>query len=339
MKLTFHPLVLKYRHPFGIARWTRTETTSVIVQIEHEGIIGMGEGTPNARYGESAESAIRFLQNLDLSGFSRPSDIQEIMQYVDAQDAGEWSAKAAVDSALHDWWGKVEGKPLYKLWGIEEQNHLVTSFTIGIDTPEVMVQKTLEADPYLILKVKVGTDTDEQTIAAIRSVSSKPIRVDANEGWKTKELALERIQWLESEGIEFVEQPMPAKNLKDMAWLKERSPLPLIADEDCGRLADVAALKDAFHGINIKLDKSGGLLEGYKMAQKARELGMSLMIGCMSSASISITAATHLALLADYADLDGHLLISNDPYDGVQVINGRLYIPERAGLGVVERSL
>ncbi|HCR49819.1 MAG TPA: dipeptide epimerase [Rhodothermales bacterium] len=334
----YEPLVLQFRHPFGISRWTRTETTSVIVRILHDGIEGVGEGSPNARYGETYDSASHFLSHLDLTGFDSPAEIPAIMAYVDALAPGEWSAKAALDAALHDWWAKSIGLPLYKAWGIAEQNRLITSFTIGIDTTEVMVRKTQEASPYGILKVKVGTDRDQETIAAIRSVTDKPIRVDANEGWKTKEEALERIEWLASEGVEFVEQPMPAAQLMEMPWLKVRSPLPLIADENCGRLHDVDSLQDAFHGINIKIDKSGGLLEGRKMALRARELGLSVMIGCMSSSSVAISAAAHLALMADYADLDGHLLVGNDPYEGIQVEEGRLLLPDWPGLGVRLRS-
>ncbi|MBN8587670.1 MAG: dipeptide epimerase [Rhodothermia bacterium] len=334
----YAPLVLQFRHPFGISRWTRTETTSVIVRVIHDGIEGIGEGSPNPRYGENYHSAAAFLRQVDFSGFASPADIEGIMAYVDALAPGEWSAKAALDSALHDWWAKSLGIPLYKAWDIAAQNHLVTSFTIGIDTTEVMVEKTREAAPYGILKVKVGTDRDHETIAAIRSVTEKPIRVDANEGWKTKEEALDRIEWLASEGVEFVEQPMPAAQLDEMSWLKARSPLPLIADENCGRLHDVDALQEAFHGINIKIDKSGGLLEGRKMALRARELGLSVMIGCMSSASVAISAAGHLALLADYADLDGHLLVGNDPYEGILVQDGRLVLPDWPGLGVRLRA-
>ena len=334
MNIRFEPLVLQFRHPFGISRWTRTETTSIIVRVEQDGITGIGEGAPNARYGESYDSAAAFLSGLDLSGFASPADLAGIMHYVN-QQPGEYAAKAALDIALHDWWGKSVGKPLYKLWGITTQNHLYTSFTIGIDTPDVMVQKTLEAEPYAILKVKVGTDQDHVTMEAIRSVTPKPIRVDANEGWKSKEEALERIQWLATQGVEFVEQPMPASMLADMPWLKERSPLPLIADENCGRLADVPLLRDGFHGINIKLDKSGGLWEWRRMALEARELDLQIMIGCMSAASVSITAGAHLALLADYADLDGHLLVSNDPFRGLQVIDGRIYVPDAPGIGVI----
>lgn len=338
MKLTFSPLVLKYKHAFGIARWTKTETTSIICQIEQDGIIGIGEGTPNARYGESIASAQAFLSQLDLAPFASPAEIGGIMTYAESVEGGQWSAKAALDTALHDWWGKANGKPVYKLWGLEAQNRLYTSFTIGIASTEEMIEKTLEAAPYHILKIKVGTDRDEEIMAAIRHVTDKPIRVDANEGWKTKEEALDKIEWLAAQGVEFVEQPMPAKQLNEMAWLRERSPLPLIADEDCGRLTDLEGLQVGFHGINIKLDKSGGLYEGRQMAVRAKELGMSVMIGCMGSASVAISAAAHLAQYADYADLDGHLLMANDPYEGILVEEGRLVLPDWPGLCVRAKS-
>jgi L-alanine-DL-glutamate epimerase-like enolase superfamily enzyme len=189
-----------------------------------------------------------------------------------------------------------------------------------------------------VLKIKVGLDSDEQTIAAVRSVTDKPLRVDANEGWKDREVAARKIEWLSKQNVEFIEQPMPADRIEDIAWLRERVSLPIIADEACLRPADIPKLAQAYDGVNIKLDKAGGILQGYRMIQIARSLGLKTMLGCMVSSSVAITAAAQLSPLVDYADLDGNLLISNDPYEGVKVKDGRLVLPTAPGLGVRKRG-
>jgi L-alanine-DL-glutamate epimerase-like enolase superfamily enzyme len=210
----------------------------------------------------------------------------------------------------------------------------VTTFSIGIDTPEITKQKTLEAADYPILKVKVGLATDEPTIEAVRSVTKKPLRVDANEGWTDKEEAVRKINWLETQGVEFIEQPMPASMIEETRWVRSRVHLPIIADEACERPADIVKVKDAYDGVNVKLDKCGGVLQAFRMIQMAKALGMRTMLGCMVSSSVSVTAAAHLSPLVDYADLDGNLLISNDPYRGVRVVKGKLTLPDKPGLGL-----
>jgi L-alanine-DL-glutamate epimerase-like enolase superfamily enzyme len=210
----------------------------------------------------------------------------------------------------------------------------ITTFSIGIDTPEITRQKVREAAAFPVLKIKVGLDTDEATIAAVRSVTNKPLRVDANEGWKNKEEAVRKINWLEKQGVEFVEQPMPAAMLEDIRWVRSRVHIPLIADEACLHPADIPKLANSFDGVNIKLMKCGGILEAYRMIQIARSLGLKTMLGCMIESSIGVTAAAHLSPLVDYADLDGNLLIANDPYRGVQVANGKLILPDAPGLGL-----
>jgi L-alanine-DL-glutamate epimerase-like enolase superfamily enzyme len=191
-----------------------------------------------------------------------------------------------------------------------------------------------EAEPFPVLKIKVGLDTDEATIAAVRSVTDKPLRVDANEGWKDKEEAVRKINWLAGQGVEFVEQPMPADMLEETRWVRERVHLPLIADEACQRASQIPQLVGIFDGVNVKVDKAGGILEAFKMIQFARALGLKTMLGCMVSSSVSVTAAAHLSPGIDYADLDGNLLISNDPFSGVRVKNGKLLLPDRPGLGL-----
>ncbi|MGD1102183.1 MAG: dipeptide epimerase, partial [Terriglobia bacterium] len=247
---------------------------------------------------------------------------------------GQYAAKAALDIALMDWVGQKLGVPLYRYFGLDPHDAPITTFSIGIDTPEITRQKVREAEPFPVLKIKVGLDTDEATIAAVRSVTNKPLRVDANEGWKDKEEAVRKINWLAGQGVEFVEQPMPADMLEETRWVRERVRLPLIADEACQRASDIPKLVGIFAGVNIKLDKSGGILEAFKMLQMARALGLKTMLGCMISSSVSVTAAAHLSPLVDYADLDGNLLIANDPFSGVQVKNGKLLLPDRPGLGL-----
>jgi L-alanine-DL-glutamate epimerase-like enolase superfamily enzyme len=338
MKLDFKTMDLKLRHTFRISRGTQDVAQVVIATLEHDGIQGYGEASPSRRYGETTETVLDFLRRVDLREFSSPFELEAISIYLDRVATGDPSAKAAVDIALHDWIGKKLGLPFYRLWGLDKSKTPSTSFTIGLDSPDVIAQKVSEAEEYPILKIKLGTDRDRDIMAAVRKETKKPIRIDANEGWKTKELALERIKWLEQEGVEFVEQPMPATDLDGCAWLKERVNLPLIADESCVRLQDVPKLQNAFDGINIKLMKCGGLREAMRMIHTARALGIKIMIGCMVESSVAVTAAAHLSPLVDYADLDGNLLVTNDPFEGVNVLEGKLILSDEPGLGVKPRD-
>jgi len=247
---------------------------------------------------------------------------------------GQWAGKAAIDIALMDWVGQKLGVPLYRYFGLDPRDTPITTFSIGIDNPETTRQKVREAADYPVLKIKVGLDSDEATIAAVRSVTDKPLRVDANEGWKDKEVAVRKINWLAGQGVEFVEQPMPAEMLEEMRWVHSRVHVPIIADEACLHASDVPKLAGAYDGVNVKLDKTGGILEAYRMIQVAKSLGMKTMLGCMVSSSVSVTAAAHLSPLVDYADLDGNLLIANDPFTGVRVEKGKLVLPEGPGLGL-----
>jgi L-alanine-DL-glutamate epimerase-like enolase superfamily enzyme len=338
MELSFKRVDLKLRHTFRISRGAENVASVVITRLEHDGIQGFGEASPSSRYSETVDTVIGFLGRVDLGKSNDPFELEQITAQLDDIAPGNAAAKAAVDVALHDWVGRKLGQPLYKLWGLSKSRTPLTSFTIGIDSPEVIGQKILEAESYPILKIKLGTDHDKDIIAAVRRVTKKPIRVDANEGWKTRELALERIKWLEQEAVEFVEQPMPASDLAGCTWLKERVNLPLIADENCVRLHDIPRLRQAFDGINIKLMKCGGLREGMRMIHTAKALGMKVMLGCMIESSIAVTAAAHLSPLVDYADLDGNLLITNDPFEGVKVKEGKLILSDEPGLGVIPRD-
>jgi L-alanine-DL-glutamate epimerase-like enolase superfamily enzyme len=338
MRLTHSQYDLRLKHTFTIARGGRDTSAVVLVHLEHEGITGCGEAAPSARYGESPETVSSFLANLNLSSFQSPFELESILAYVEKSAAGNTAAKASVDIALHDWIGKKLGVPLFRYWGLEGLQPPKTSFTIGIDTPEVIEQKVREAEAYPILKIKLGGDNDQEIIRTIRGVTKKTLRVDANEGWKTRELAVERIKWLEQEGVEFVEQPMPAANLAGTAWVREHVNVPLIADENSLRLADVPNLQGAFDGINIKLMKCTGLREAHRMISAARASKMKVMLGCMIESSIGISAAAQLSPLVEYADLDGNVLVSNDPYDGVRSLDGTLELIDRPGHGAVKLS-
>ncbi|HCV42102.1 MAG TPA: dipeptide epimerase, partial [Bacteroidetes bacterium] len=236
----------------------------------------------------------------------------------------------------HDWLGKKMGKAWHELWHLDPATTPVTSFTIGIDKDrDVVRQKVKEAEPYKILKVKLGGDNDMEMIDTIREVTDKPIRVDVNQGWKDKSYALKMIEWLATKSIEFVEQPMPKEMVEEQVWLTERSPMPIIADESVVRLSDLRRAWGVFHGINIKLMKCTGMYEAHEMVLLARELGLKVMLGCMTETSCAISAAAQLSPLVDYADLDGALLIKNDPFQGATIDNGRILMPQGPGIGAV----
>ena len=334
LNLRFFPYELKLRHAFNLARSQRTTTPDVQVEIEYDGLVGYGEASMPPYLGESVESVTKFLSSLDLSQFSDPFRIEEIHEYMDSVAPDNRAAKASVDIALHDLLGKIMGQPWYKIWGLNPDKCPNTSFTIGIDKPDVVRQKVDEASPYRVIKVKMGLDNDKELVEIIRSKTDVPICVDANQGWADKEKALEMCHWLAERNCLFVEQPMDKKAIDDTAWLRERSPLPIIADEFLQRLPDVRRAAGAYDGINIKLMKSTGMHEAYQMATLARAMGMKVMLGCMTETSCAVTAAAQLAPLVDWADLDGNLLIANDRFDGIKIVDGKVTIPERPGIGV-----
>lgn len=339
MILRFTPYTAELRHAFTIATASRTSTPGMLLEVEHDGIIGYGEASMPPYLGESQASAAAFLAQVDLGRFPDPFQLGEILPAIDALAPGNTAAKAAVDIALHDWIGKKLGAPWHRIWGLDPAKAPVTSFTIGIDTPEVVRQKTREAAPYKIIKVKLGRDpaTDRALIDAIREVTDRPITVDANQGWPNRAEALRMIEWLATRGVIFIEQPMPKENPDDTAWLRERSPLPLIADESVQRLPDVRRALGVFDGINIKLMKCTGLREAHEMITVARALGLKVMLGCMTETSCAISAAAQLSPLVDWADLDGALLIKNDVFLGTTVVDGKLTLNDLPGIGVVKR--
>jgi L-alanine-DL-glutamate epimerase-like enolase superfamily enzyme len=320
--------------------WTTTMSSSayrdtLYVRFTRDGITGHGEGAPIVRYQENAAGARQAAESVrDLVTAADPWEFEKLHAEIAHCLSGQYAAQTALDIALMDWVGQKLGIPLYRYFGLDPNDAPITTFSIGIDTPAITRQKVREAESFPVLKIKVGLDTDEATIAAVRSVTRKPLRVDANEGWKNKEEAVRKINWLATQGVEFVEQPMPAQMLEETRWVHERVHLPLIADEACQHAGDVPKLVGIFDGVNVKLDKAGGILEAFEMIQIARALGLRTMLGCMVSSSVSVTAAAHLSPLVDYADLDGNLLIANDPFSGVSVKNGKLLLPHGPGLGL-----
>lgn len=335
LQLRFFPYELKLKHAFNLAKFSRTTTPDVQVEITWQGVTGYGEASMPPYLGESVESVTKFLSSLDLQQFNDPFRIEDIHEYMDRVAPGNTAAKASVDIALHDLTGKLMGQPWYRIWGLDPAKAPATSFTIGIDKEDVVRQKVLEAAPYKVLKVKMGLDNDRQLVEIIREMRPEtPICVDANQGWTDREKALEMCHWLAERGCLFVEQPMAKENLDDAAWLTERSPLPIIADEAVKRLADVPRLKGVYNGINIKLMKSTGMHEAYQMATLARAMGMKVMFGCMTETSCGVSAAAQLSPLADYADLDGNLLISNDRFSGMTVEEGMITLPAAPGIGL-----
>ncbi|HYK77592.1 MAG TPA: dipeptide epimerase [Daejeonella sp.] len=334
LKFRFKPYTLSLKHVFTIATSSRTTTPVMLTEIEYDGIIGYGEASMPPYLGESHETVGRFLSKVDLSKFDDPFDMENILNYVDSIAPGNPAAKASVDIALHDLVGKMMKQPWYKIWGFDASKTPNTSYTIGIDTAEVVRQKVKEAEEYKILKVKLGRDTDKMMIETIRQVTDKPICVDVNQGWTDKNHALDMAHWLQERGVVFLEQPMPKEAIDDMAWLTEKSPLPTIGDEAVQRIEDVLKAHHVYSGINIKLMKCTGMREAHKMLTLGRALGMKIMIGCMTETSCAISAAAQLSPMVDWADLDGALLISNDVYKGTQVIDGRVILSKTPGLGL-----
>lgn len=330
---------LMLTHTWTISRNSSDFKDNVFVRVERDGVVGWGEAAPNVRYGQSVEQT-----EADLRKARSLVEAGDWLKYVDLRRQweralpGQVCAHAALDMAILDWVGGKLNAPLYRLLGLDAGKAPVTTFSIGIDTPEIIKEKVKEASEFPVLKIKVGRDNDAEILAAVRDATDKPLRVDANEGWKTKEQALEKIRWLQGLGVELIEQPLPAAMIEETAWLRERAEIPILADEAVQTASDIPRLAGAYDGINIKLMKSGGIQEAIRMIHVARAMGMKIMLGCMIESSVAISAAAHLSPMVDWADLDGNLLISNDPFTGVGVERGRLILNDRPGLGIVEQA-
>ena len=335
MHLSFEPYELKLKHVFTVSSFSRSTTPDVQVRIDYDGYTGYGEASMPPYLGQTVESVCSFLKKVDLEQFPDPFCIDDILTYIDSLSDGDSAAKAAVDIALHDLVGKIIGAPWHRMLGLNPEKTPNTTYTIGIDTDEMVKLKTLEvAGQFKILKVKLGTPRDREMIRAIREVSDLPIAVDVNQGWKNKKKALDEIFWLKEQGIVMVEQPMPKEMPDANAWLTERSPLPTFADEAIQRLKDIPVIKGAYTGINIKLMKCTGMREAWKMMNYARAEGMKVMIGCMTETSCAIAAAAQLSPAVDFADLDGNLLIANDIFRGTTVVDGKITLNQLPGIGI-----
>ncbi|MDI6807849.1 MAG: dipeptide epimerase [Candidatus Eisenbacteria bacterium] len=337
MKLTFEPLNLETKHLFAISRGGSKVFKNVLLRIESDGLVGLGEAGPSSFHGENQRTVLAALETIceRVSGMNPFSD--PVCEEAKKAIGKNFAAKAALDMAVHDIKGRKAGVPVWFSLGISRETAPTTSVTIGLDEIDAMRKKVKEASSYPILKVKLGTDKDVEILRAMREETDAVIRVDANCAWSAKE-AVRKIKALESFGIEFVEQPVPPNDIEGLRFVRERVDVPIIADESAGTPEDIPKLVGAVDGINIKLQKCGGITEALKMIHTARSFGLSVMIGCMIESSLSVTAAAHLSPLVDYADLDGPILLKTDPFKGVLFEKGRIVLPSSAGLGVERRQ-
>ena len=334
MKISYNPFELNLKHPFTIAKFSRTSTPIMLMEISHEGYTGFGEASMVPYMGENIESAMAFMAKVDLSWLKAPFDFDEVIAYLDSIAPGNPNIKAAVDIALHDLRGKMEQKPCFQYFSSDPANMPPTSYTLGIDTPEVLLQKIKEGENCHIIKVKLGRDNDKDLINTIRSASDKPLYVDANQGWTDRQQGLDMVCWLHEQGVVLIEQPMAKDDPDSNAWITEQSPIAIVGDESVQRFADVEKAQGVYHAINMKLMKSAGMHEGYRMIMKAKELGLKTMIGCMSETSCGTLAAAALAPLCDWADLDGPFLTSNNPYNDPDFKDGKWVLSDLPGLGL-----
>jgi len=334
MKISFSKYSLELKHQFTISYSSRKSTPIVLIKIEHDGFAGYGEASLPPYLPETQETVIIFLKLIAEKSFNDISNYQNIINEVDQVLENNTAAKAAVDIALHDLYGQINQKPCYQLFDLTTNFLPLTSFTIGIDEPKILKQKIAEASMFKIFKIKLGTEDDKKIVRTIRDETDKPLYVDINQGWADKHFALEMSEWLHLQNVLLIEQPFKKNELGKSAWLSERSPIPIIADESVQRYSDIEKIKNSFNGINIKLMKCTGINEAYKMIIKARECNLKVMMGCMTETSCGISAAAQLSSLVDYADLDGNLLITNDPFNSVTVDDGRLHLSEKNGLGI-----
>ncbi|WP_153556975.1 dipeptide epimerase [Roseimaritima sediminicola] len=335
MKLLTHCVELPLEHPFTIARGTRHVQRSLIVELQHDGLCGYGEATEHAYYGVRVEEMVKRIDRCraTVEAFDG-RNVETLWDCLRPQLEGEMFLLAAIDCAAHDLAGKLAGRPSFETLGLAWENIPASSFTIGIDEIERMVEKMEQRSEWPIYKIKLGTDRDIEIVRRLREHTAATLRVDANCGWSAEE-TIENSAALREMGVELIEQPLPADAPdEDHRRVFTASALPIIADESCLVSADVGACEGLFHGINVKLSKCGGITPGYRMLKAARQLGLKTMVGCMVESTVGISAAAQLSPLLDYVDLDGAELLSGDVARGVKVENGRIRLAERAGNGV-----
>lgn len=336
MKISYKLLNLELKFPFTIVKFSRTSTPVLLLEVHYEGFVGFGEASMVPYMGESFDTATDFLNKVDFSRFSYPFNMDNVIAYLDEIAPGQPAIKAAIDTALHDLTGKIENKPCYELFGANPDNMPLTTYTIGIDTPEVIVKKVEDALAYnfKLLKIKLGRDNDRLLIDTIRSVTELPLYVDANQGWEDKIKGVEMTYWLQEQGVLLIEQPMDKLDIEGNAYITEHSPIPIIGDEAVQRFIDVEKAYGVYHGINVKLMKSAGMHEAFRMIKKAKGLDMRILIGCMSETSVATLAGANLAPLCDFADLDGPFLTSNNPFKQPDFQEGKYILSKKPGLGV-----
>jgi L-alanine-DL-glutamate epimerase-like enolase superfamily enzyme len=338
LTLATEAITLHTRHPFVIARGGRSEYEVVWARItDDEGTEGWGEASPSSYYGENARTVLTALEALSAHLPEDPFDLEEAERRFERVVPRNGAARAALSGALHDLVGKRLGQPLWRLWGLDPRQAPRSSFTIGIDAPDTIRRKVEEAAEYPVLKIKLGGERDEAVLRAIRAVTDRPIRVDANAGW-TRARALAMLPILKEHGVELLEQPLAADDLEGIAAVRRASPgIPVVADESCVVATDIPKVAGAVDGINIKLAKCGSLREALRMIATARAHGLLVMVGCMIETSIGITAAAHFSPLVDVADLDGAALTTDDPFTGARIDRGQITLPTEPGLGVARR--
>jgi L-alanine-DL-glutamate epimerase-like enolase superfamily enzyme len=337
VKFSYRNLDLRLRRVFRIATGELVVSPNVLVQVQHQGHVGLGEAHPVPYVGEDREAIRRALAAVGGSLDADPNAIEAALDSLPPVTRQCYAARAAIDMALHDLAGKLAGQPAWKRFGIEQAKCPVSSYTIGLDNLENVPQRVREADGFPVLKVKLGTEQDRAVLEAVRAASDKPLRADANTAWTVEE-AIAKLREFRHYDLQFVEQPIPPGDPDGLRRIREAVDVPIFADESSCHPEDVEPLAGAVDGINIKLMKCGGLAAGRRMIDAARSLGLQVMIGCFIESSAAITAAAHLSPLADFADLDGNVLIANDPFQGVTLDrDGRLVLPDGPGLGITPR--
>jgi L-alanine-DL-glutamate epimerase-like enolase superfamily enzyme len=335
MRLSHQTIELNPTHPFVIARGGYSHHRNVIVRLtDDDGLEGFGEAAPNRYYGESVSTVIAALgQFKPILERADPLSLESIESNLNRVLRGNASAKSAVSSALHDLVGKRLGLPVYRMWGLDAGTTLQSSFTIAIAENNELERRVAEAREYPILKIKLGTDRDMEIVRIVRNAApEKRLRVDANAAWTPKQ-AVQMSDFLAEQGVEMLEQPVPASDVEGLAFVRKRSKLPVFADESCLVATDIAKLVGAVDGINIKLAKCGSLREALRMVHTARALDMQVMAGCMIESSLGISAIAQIAPLLDHADFDGAALLSGDPFLGATIAGGNIRLPDGPGLG------
>lgn len=335
MDLSFSNYQLVFKHPFGVSSNTRRETTSIFIRLQAENLVGYGEACLPPYLGERPEETLAFIEKAAafLKDFGPDRPAKFFLDALGQLSPGCHAAKAALDIAIHDLYGKLSGLPYGAMMGIDPPVMVPTSVTIGIDSEEKLATKIREAEAFKILKIKAGTKDDKELIRTIRRYTDKPLYVDVNQGWSDKNMVLDQLNWMAEQNVVLVEQPMPMHLVDEMRWVTERSPLPTIADESVKRLSDLENMNEAFTGINIKLMKSTGLREALKMIHYCKKNNIQVMLGCMAESSCATTAMAHLAGMADFVDLDAPLLYTNDPFEGLSYEDGFLLLPKENGMG------